>query len=239
MPERRRRISGNTHGNSSLPYHRDGAGSAGTDSSSNASWQRGAGQQQLPQRDPLAHLNYFDLGGSTPTTLWSQSTIDEDHSQMGITAPPSSLVSRDTSSFNPALSLYIEATDGLMSHSSPESATWQPGEVFTPTSSYMGSQPDDNPPSDGQLGSYGSLNSFPSSSPDTMASGFSENFGVLEMSPTWGSPLSNERLLDDLSMPSMFTILSSHFFGETACLAIKNRPRRATVGSSLWKHFPE
>jgi len=235
MPERRRRTSGNTHGNSSLPYYRDRAGSAGTDSSSNASWQRGTDQQQLPQRDPLDHLNYFDLGGSTPMTLWSQSTINEHPGQIGITVPPSSLVSRDTSSFNLALQ-YVEASDGLMSHSSPESATWQSGEVFTPTSSYMGSQPDDNPPSDSQPGSYGSLNSFPSSSPDTMASGFSENYGILEMSPPWGSPLSSERLLDDLSMPSMFIILSCHFFGE---IAIINRTRRATAESSLWQHFPE
>ena len=204
MSERRRRISGNTHGNSSLPYNRDGSGSAGTDLPSDASWQRGASQQQLPQRGPLDHLNYFDLGSSTPTTSRSQFSTKRDDDQIGIPAPPSSLISSDTFSFDLALSQYIESDDGLMSHSSPESATWQPGEVFTPTSSYMGSQSDDNPPSDGHPGSYGTLNAFTSSSPDTMTSVFSENFGVLDTSPTWGSPSSNERLLVDLSMPSMF-----------------------------------
>ena len=204
MPERRRKISGNTYGNSSLPYYPDGSGSARTDSSSNASWQHGSGQEQLPKRDPLDHLNYFDLGSSTPTTSRSQFSIKQDDDQIGIPAPPSSLISSDAFSFDLALPLYTKSNDGFMSHSSPESATWQPGEVFTPTSSYMGSQPDDNPLSDGQSGSFGSLNSFTSSSPDTIESGFSENFGVLDTSPTWGSPSSNERLLDDLSMPGMF-----------------------------------
>src|SRR5277367_6831902 len=124
-----------------------------------------------------------------------------------------------------------------MSHSSPESATWQPGEVFTPTSSYTGSQSDDNLPLDGQPAPYGSLNSIASSSPDTMASGFSENSGVRDTSPTWGSPLSNERLLADLSMPSMFiTSFIARSFEKSHLWKLRTKPHCATPGSSSWQH---
>ena len=201
----RRRISGNIHGDSSLPYYRDGSGSAGTSSSSKASRERGAGQQQLPQRDPLDHFNYFNVEASAVSTSRSQFSASHDDDQIRVQAAQSSLIPSDTFPFDFPLSQYIEANDGFMSHSSPESATWQPGEVLTPNSSYMGSQYEDSPLADGLPGSYESLNSFPSSSPETMASGFSENFGVLDTSPQWDSPLSNGRMLEDLSMPSMFT----------------------------------
>lgn len=205
MLGRRRRISGNGHRNFSLPHCRDGSGSAETNSSSKASWERGTGQQQLPQRDPLDHFNYFDVKASTLTTLTSQLSNNHDDDQIRVQATPSSLIPSDAFSFDYPLSQYIEANDGFMSHSSPESATWQPGEVLTPNSSHMGSQYEDVPLADGLPGSYGSLNSFPSSSPETMASKFPENFGILDTSPPWGSPLSNGRTLEDLSMPSMFT----------------------------------
>lgn len=62
---------------------------------------------------------------------------------------------------------YSSRNDG--SEYDPESAIWQSGEVFTPTSSYMGFQSDDNPPSDCQ-----------------------PRFGIFEKSPTWRLPSSNE-----------------------------------------------
>ncbi len=213
MPERRRKISGNTNNNSSSPYHRDGSGSAGTNASSNVSWEHAAGQQQLPQPDPFDHFNFYDIGASTLTTSKSPFSTNHGNDQIGVQAPLSSLSSSNTFSFDLPASQYIEQTDGFISHSSPESATWQPGEVFTPTSSYMGSQSEDNPLLDGKPGSYGSFNSFTSSSPETLPSGFSENFGVLDTSPTWGSPLSNGRILEDLSMPSMFANSHQAFFG--------------------------
>jgi hypothetical protein len=201
MPDRRRKISGSEHGNSSSPYYKDRPESAGTGLSSKASWERGAGQQQEPQGDHLDHFNYFDVVASTLSTSQFSSCQNDEH--MRAQAAPSSLISSDTFSFDFPLPQYIEANDAFISHSSPESATWHPGDVLTPNSSYMGSQYDDVPLADGLPRSYGSFNSFPASSPEIMASGFSENFGILDTSPPWGSPLSNGRTLEDLSMPSM------------------------------------
>lgn len=206
MPERRRRDAGSVHGNSSLPYYRDGAGSSvGTISSANPPWEHGAGQKQLSQGGSLDHFDFFNVEASRLSTLTTQFSTSQDDNPIRVQATPSSLILSDTFSFEFPLSQHIEAKDGFMSHSSPESATWQPGDMLTPNSSYMGSQYEDVPLADAQPASYGSLNSFPSSSPETMASGFSENFGILDTSPPWGSPLSNGRTLEDLNMPSMFT----------------------------------
>jgi hypothetical protein len=199
------KLSGSTHSNASLPYRRPEPRSVGTDSPSSSPWQNVAGQQQSTQEDVLGSFNYVDFGSSRTTTSRSQSTVSQYDNQFGISAPPPSLTSNNLLHFyDQASSQSMQSNDAFTSHSSPDPAAWQPGEVCTPTSSHMDSLPDDMFFPDGQsgVGRSESFNSFPSSSLDAMESAFSDNFGFIDASPPWGLSSSNDRMLDDQFMPS-------------------------------------
>jgi hypothetical protein len=213
MPERTKRVYNYSQGNASLPYRRNRLEPAGTSPATNTLWEHVVSQQQSVQPGHLDQFNYFDAGAPGSTISESQFSVNDIDGHIGVNAPASSLISDEILDLELSFSQYMDPKDGFISHSSPESAAWQPGEVFTPNSSYMGSQSGDSLLPDGQPRSYGSFDSITSSTPETLASGFSENLNVLDTSPTWGSPLSNGRLLEDLNMPSMFKIPSSRVLG--------------------------
>jgi hypothetical protein len=200
--QRRRKVSGSAYSNTSQPYRRNGSRSGGTESTSSSSWQRVAGQQKSDQGGPLDGFTFFDFGSSSATTSRSQSSISQFGNQLGISAPQSSLISNNAFPiYDQALSQSAQSNDVFTSHSSPDPATWQPGDVWTPTSSYIGSQADDMIFLDGQSGVCGSIDSFSSSGPNTIESAFSDNVGFIDTSPTWGSPSSSDRMLDDQNIP--------------------------------------
>lgn len=202
--QRRRKASGSAISNCSIPYRRKGPRSAGTDSSPKLEWQHIPSQRQSEPRDVFDHVSYFDPRSSQSTTSTSQPTINQFGNQIGISAPPSSLITNSSLSFfSQAIPQPIPSNDVFTSDSSPDPTAWQPGDVWTPTSSHMGSQCDDMLFPDGQSGVCGSFNSFASSSADTMESVISDNPGFIDTSPTWGSPSSSERMLVDQNMPGM------------------------------------
>lgn len=209
QPERRRN-TGSGYRENSAPYSRNRSVlTVRTADSSNTSRSL-VSQQHQGQQNPATY-NFFDPEIAQTGTSSFASIIYRNGDQRESPGPPG-LLAPTSPAFLEQIAPQFDDT-GLyptyVSLSSPGSNPYNSWDIATPSTSYMNTGNGDSPISNGPSGTYGSLDDITVSTPDTLASGFSDGSVNFRANSVFGSPTSNSASLVDMKLSGelLFEIL--------------------------------
>jgi hypothetical protein len=220
MPDRRRnsRIS---HREIASPYHRERPGlGLGIASGITGRARTSVSSQQTRQQPNLDYLDYFDFQNPPG---WNPSFEDSSALQINVEIEAlgrtPSLDSSISSWLSPTQQAFIDSNDGhtfYTPQASVGSVAWQSEGVASPDGVLIYPLSADTVTTDGQSGFYGGLDNMTASTPDTLASGYTDANGGMGTVSENSSPMSKSAVLVDMKLPGMLNSISysSSFCGK-------------------------
>lgn len=213
QPERRRNPRSG-HRENSAPYPRNRSVLTVRTSSDSSNTSRNlASQQHQEQQNP----DLFDFLGPEIPLTWTSTFAPAPISyhngdQRESPGPPSLLAPTSPAFLEQMVPQFDDAVlySTYASLSSSGSVPYNSWDIATPSTSYMNAANGDSPISNGPSGTYGSLDDITVSTPDTLASGFSDGSINFRANSVFGSPTSNSASIVDMKLPGELLIEILH-----------------------------
>jgi hypothetical protein len=202
LPERRRN-TGSGYRENSAPYARNRSALTVRTSSDSSNTSRNLVSQQQEQQNSDT-FNFFGpeipptWTSSFPPTIYQNGDHRESPGPPGLLVPTSlAFLEQMVPQFDDTL-LYSTYASLSPAGSVAYNNSW---DIATPSTSYVNTGNGDSPISNGPSGTYGSLDDITVSTPDTLASGFSDGSVNFRANSVFGSPTSNSASLVDMKLP--------------------------------------